>query len=173
MFLCDFVCLLICIVGFNQFGTSQAPNANVVSLLQDNRVPLPFVLLLLAQFILIIIDRALYLRHSQMGKVVFHYLLIVAVHAYVVKWILQKNQRNTKKSSSFLVFRPPCNHGSTSCPKFSRQTLVCSQVCLLSSVCLADTSRISCPDIGKFLDKIIWDVQQSSIPSFYGHPISL
>ncbi len=84
MFLCDFFCLLICIVGFNQFGTSQAPNANVVSLLQENRVPLPFVLLLLVQFVLIIIDRALYLRHWQTGKVVFHFLLIAAVHAYVV-----------------------------------------------------------------------------------------
>jgi len=47
------------------------------------QVPAPFLGMLLAQFILIIIDRALYLRKQVLGKFIFQILLVFLVHAWM------------------------------------------------------------------------------------------
>ncbi|XP_063977086.1 piezo-type mechanosensitive ion channel component isoform X4 [Diachasmimorpha longicaudata] len=82
MFLCDFFNFLLIIFGFSSFGTQQG-DGGVAAYFQENRVPMPFLLMLLLQFALIVVDRALYLRKSILGKLVFQYFLIFGVHVWM------------------------------------------------------------------------------------------
>ncbi|CAF4259073.1 unnamed protein product, partial [Rotaria sordida] len=60
LFFCDFINMIIVICFYSQFGERAAGNT-VVQTIKENKVPVAFLVLLLIQFILIIIDRALYL----------------------------------------------------------------------------------------------------------------
>ncbi|XP_025161460.1 piezo-type mechanosensitive ion channel component isoform X5 [Harpegnathos saltator] len=82
MFLCDFFNFLLLIFGFSAFGTQQG-DGGVTAYLQENRVPMPFLLMLLLQFALIVIDRALYLRKSIVGKLIFQYCLVFGIHLWM------------------------------------------------------------------------------------------
>ncbi|XP_026827290.1 piezo-type mechanosensitive ion channel component isoform X4 [Ooceraea biroi] len=82
MFLCDFFNFLLLIFGFSAFGTQQG-DGGVAAYFQENRVPMPFLLMLLLQFALIVIDRALFLRKSMVGKLIFQYCLVFGVHLWM------------------------------------------------------------------------------------------
>ncbi|XP_076765205.1 piezo type mechanosensitive ion channel component isoform X3 [Xylocopa sonorina] len=82
MFLCDFFNFLLLIFGFSAFGTQQG-DGGVTAYLQENRVPMAFLLMLLLQFALIVIDRALFLKKSIVGKLIFQYCLIFGVHIWM------------------------------------------------------------------------------------------
>ncbi|XP_050458271.1 piezo-type mechanosensitive ion channel component isoform X5 [Cataglyphis hispanica] len=82
MFLCDFFNFLLLIFGFSAFGTQQG-DGGVTAYLQENRVPMPFLLMLLLQFALIVIDRALFLRKYIAGKLIFQYCLVFGVHLWM------------------------------------------------------------------------------------------
>ncbi|XP_018306935.1 piezo-type mechanosensitive ion channel component isoform X10 [Mycetomoellerius zeteki] len=82
MFLCDFFNFLLLIFGFSAFGTQQG-DGGVAAYLQENRVPMPFLLMLLLQFALIVIDRALFLKKSIVGKLIFQYCLVLGVHLWM------------------------------------------------------------------------------------------
>lgn len=51
--------------------------------LEENKVPIPFLVMLILQFGLIVIDRALYLRKFILGKILFQYALIIGVHVWM------------------------------------------------------------------------------------------
>lgn len=55
----------------------------MVSEIQQNKVPLPFVTMLITLMFLIIVDRAIYLSKSVVGKLVFQYLLVTLVHGWI------------------------------------------------------------------------------------------
>ncbi|XP_057329611.1 piezo-type mechanosensitive ion channel component isoform X5 [Microplitis mediator] len=82
MFLCDFFNFLLIIFRFSSFGTQQG-DGGVAAYLQENRVPMPFLVMMLIQFALIVIDRALYLRKSILGKLIFQYCLVVGIHIWM------------------------------------------------------------------------------------------
>ncbi|XP_033209745.1 piezo-type mechanosensitive ion channel component isoform X3 [Belonocnema kinseyi] len=82
MFFCDFFNFILIIFGFSAFGTQQG-DGGVTAYLQENRVPMPFLLMLLLQFALIVIDRALFLRKSILGKLIFQYCLIFGIHIWM------------------------------------------------------------------------------------------
>ncbi|XP_072762669.1 piezo-type mechanosensitive ion channel component isoform X6 [Anoplolepis gracilipes] len=82
MFLCDFFNFLLLIFGFSAFGTQQG-DGGVTAYFQENRVPMPFLLMLLLQFALIVIDRALFLRKYIVGKLIFQYCLVFGVHLWM------------------------------------------------------------------------------------------
>ncbi|KAL0119117.1 hypothetical protein PUN28_009604 [Cardiocondyla obscurior] len=82
MFLCDFFNFLLLIFGFSAFGAQQG-DGGVTAYFQENRVPMPFLLMLLLQFALIVIDRALFLRKSIVGKLIFQYCLVFGVHLWM------------------------------------------------------------------------------------------
>ncbi|XP_075992565.1 piezo type mechanosensitive ion channel component isoform X2 [Anticarsia gemmatalis] len=82
MFLCDFFNFLVVIFGFAAFGTHQG-DGGVQAYLEENKVPIPFLIMLILQFGLIIIDRALYLRKFMLGKILFQYALIIGVHVWM------------------------------------------------------------------------------------------
>ncbi|KAG0723512.1 Piezo-type mechanosensitive ion channel component [Chionoecetes opilio] len=70
MFFCDFFNFFVLIFGFAAFGTQQG-DGGVRAYLEDNRVPIPFLVMLILQFGLIIVDRALFLRKFILGKLIF------------------------------------------------------------------------------------------------------
>ncbi|RVE48798.1 hypothetical protein evm_006572 [Chilo suppressalis] len=82
MFLCDFFNFLVVIFGFAAFGTHQG-DGGVQAYLEENKVPIPFLIMLILQFALIVIDRALYLRKFMLGKILFQYALIIGVHIWM------------------------------------------------------------------------------------------
>ncbi|XP_048509324.1 piezo-type mechanosensitive ion channel component isoform X2 [Athalia rosae] len=82
MFFCDFFNFLLIIFGFSAFGTQQG-DGGVTAYLAENRVPMPFLLMLLLQFALIVIDRALFLRKYILGKLIFQYCLVIGIHLWM------------------------------------------------------------------------------------------
>ncbi|XP_012270066.1 piezo-type mechanosensitive ion channel component [Orussus abietinus] len=82
MFLCDFFNFILIIFGFSAFGTQQG-DGGVTTYITENRVPMPFLMMLLLQFALIVVDRALFLRKSILGKLIFQYFLIIGIHSWM------------------------------------------------------------------------------------------
>ncbi|CAF4296585.1 unnamed protein product [Rotaria socialis] len=81
MFFCDFVNMVIVIAFYSQFG--EQSGGNVVQTIKENKVPVAFLVILLIQFVLIIIDRALYLRRNVRGKLFFQLFQVIAVHVWL------------------------------------------------------------------------------------------
>lgn len=82
MVLCDFINFLILIYGFWAFGSGYT-NQTVASFLNENRIPFSVLIMLLAQFGSIIVDRAFYLQKNIGGKLVFQLILIVGIHLWL------------------------------------------------------------------------------------------
>ncbi|XP_035907430.1 piezo-type mechanosensitive ion channel component isoform X4 [Anopheles stephensi] len=82
MFLCDFINFFVILFGFSSFGT-QDGDGGVLSYFEENRVPVTFLVMLLIQFFLIVVDRALYLRKHITGKIVFQFILIIGLHVWM------------------------------------------------------------------------------------------
>lgn len=82
MFFCDFFNFFVLIVGFSAFGTQQG-DGGVRAYLEDNRVPIPFLVMLILQFGLIIVDRALFLRKFILGKLIFQVALTFGIHIWM------------------------------------------------------------------------------------------
>ncbi|CAG7819154.1 unnamed protein product [Allacma fusca] len=77
MFMCDFFNFLVVIFGFASFGSQSG---DVSSYLEENKVPVPFLVMVILQFGLIVVDRALYLRKYIFGKFMFQMFLVTLVH---------------------------------------------------------------------------------------------
>jgi len=58
----------------------QSQDGDVSRYLEENKVPVPFLVMVIVQFALIVIDRALYLRKDIMGKFFFQIALATFVH---------------------------------------------------------------------------------------------
>ncbi|KAL8195076.1 UNVERIFIED_CONTAM: Piezo-type mechanosensitive ion channel component 1, partial [Gekko kuhli] len=82
MFLADVVDFIIIIFGFWAFGKHSAA-ADITSSLSDDQVPEAFLVMLLIQFTTMVIDRALYLRKSVLGKLLFQIILVFGIHLWM------------------------------------------------------------------------------------------
>ncbi|XP_006531019.2 piezo-type mechanosensitive ion channel component 1 isoform X3 [Mus musculus] len=82
MFLADIVDIIIIIFGFWAFGKHSAAT-DIASSLSDDQVPQAFLFMLLVQFGTMVIDRALYLRKTVLGKLAFQVVLVVAIHIWM------------------------------------------------------------------------------------------
>uniref|UniRef100_A0A1B6DCY7 Uncharacterized protein n=1 Tax=Clastoptera arizonana TaxID=38151 RepID=A0A1B6DCY7_9HEMI len=82
MFFCDFFNFLVVIFGFSAFGSQQG-DGGVSQYFEENKVPIAFLVMLILQFGLIIVDRTLYLRKFILGKIIFQYVLVIGVHVWM------------------------------------------------------------------------------------------
>lgn len=82
MFFCDFINFFIMVFGYWAFGTGGSEDG-VASYFEKNEVPVPFLIMLLAQFALIVIDRALYLRKYILGKLIFQVFIVFVIHIWM------------------------------------------------------------------------------------------
>ncbi|XP_055504976.1 piezo-type mechanosensitive ion channel component 1 isoform X2 [Leucoraja erinacea] len=82
MFLADVVDFVIIIFGFWAFGKHSAA-ADIASTLSDDQVPEAFLVMVLVQFSTMVIDRALYLRKTLLGKLVFQIILVLGIHFWM------------------------------------------------------------------------------------------
>ncbi|KAM9322035.1 piezo-type mechanosensitive ion channel component 2 [Pholidichthys leucotaenia] len=81
MFLADTVDFIIIVFGFWAFGKHSG--ADITSSLSEDQVPGPFLVMVLIQFGTMVVDRALYLRKSVMGKVIFQVILVFGIHFWM------------------------------------------------------------------------------------------
>ncbi|KAM7400229.1 hypothetical protein PAMA_004770 [Pampus argenteus] len=81
MFLADTVDFIIIVFGFWAFGKHSA--ADITSSLSEDQVPGPFLVMVLIQFGTMVVDRALYLRKTVMGKVIFQVILVFGIHFWM------------------------------------------------------------------------------------------
>nr|XP_023682088.1 piezo-type mechanosensitive ion channel component 2 isoform X1 [Paramormyrops kingsleyae] len=82
MFLADTVDFIIIVFGFSAFGKHSAA-ADITSSLSEDQVPGAFLVMVLIQFSTMVVDRALYLRKTVMGKVVFQVILVFGIHLWM------------------------------------------------------------------------------------------
>ncbi|KAM4833463.1 LOW QUALITY PROTEIN: piezo-type mechanosensitive ion channel component 1 [Thomomys bottae] len=82
MFLADVVDFIIIIFGFWAFGRHSAAT-DITSSLSDDQVPEAFLVMLLIQFSTMVIDRALYLRKTVLGKLAFQVVLVLGIHVWM------------------------------------------------------------------------------------------
>lgn len=97
IFLCDFINFFVLLFGFTAFGSSQG-DGGVTSYLQENKIPIAFLIMLLLQFVFIIVDRALYLRKNLLGKIVFQFVSVIGMHIWLFFLVPMFSERsfNTK-----------------------------------------------------------------------------
>nr|XP_033798454.1 piezo-type mechanosensitive ion channel component 1 isoform X2 [Geotrypetes seraphini] len=82
MFLADVIDFVIIVFGFWAFGKHSAA-ADIASSLSDDQVPEAFLVMLLIQFSTMVIDRALYLRKTVLGKLIFQVILVFGIHLWM------------------------------------------------------------------------------------------
>uniref|UniRef100_A0ABI7WAS5 Piezo-type mechanosensitive ion channel component n=1 Tax=Felis catus TaxID=9685 RepID=A0ABI7WAS5_FELCA len=82
MFLADTVDFVIIVFGFWAFGKHSAA-ADITSSLSEDQVPGPFLVMVLIQFGTMVVDRALYLRKTVLGKVIFQVILVFGIHFWM------------------------------------------------------------------------------------------
>ncbi|XP_068788262.1 piezo-type mechanosensitive ion channel component 2 isoform X6 [Struthio camelus] len=82
MFLADTVDFIIIVFGFGAFGKHSAA-ADITSSLSEDQVPEAFLVMVLIQFGTMVVDRALYLKKTVMGKVIFQVILVFGIHFWM------------------------------------------------------------------------------------------
>jgi len=149
MFLCDFVCCLILVFGYSSFGVSArfAPrlgvearwrrvsqvssgDGDVVSDIRANRVSFAFVVMLIALMLLVVVDRAIYLRKSVWAKLLLQIALVTAVHAWLFFALPALTDRCASRapphsSRSYAAPGPRSSTCPPSCGTLSRPSTSC------------------------------------------------
>ncbi|ALC38217.1 Piezo [Drosophila busckii] len=105
MFLCDFINFFVLLFGFTAFGTQQAESdGGVQTYLLENKVPVPFLIMLLVQFLLIVIDRALYLRKALVNKIIFHFFSVIGIHIWMFFVVPAVTERTFNSLAPPIIF---------------------------------------------------------------------
>ncbi|XP_030554835.1 piezo-type mechanosensitive ion channel component isoform X6 [Drosophila novamexicana] len=105
MFLCDFVNFFVLLFGFTAFGTQQTESdGGVQTYLAENKVPVPFLIMLLVQFLLIVIDRALYLRKALVNKIIFHFFSVIGIHIWMFFVVPAVTERTFNSLAPPIIF---------------------------------------------------------------------
>lgn len=81
MFGIDVICFLIMTFGYSSFG--EGGSGNVLDDVKASRIPVTLVVMLVGMTLAIIVDRALYLRKSVVGKLIYQIFMITFLHIWV------------------------------------------------------------------------------------------
>lgn len=71
--------LLLLYYSFQKHSAAE----DIASSLSEDQVPKPFLIMVLIQFGTMVVDRALYLRKTVMGKVIFQVILVFGIHFWM------------------------------------------------------------------------------------------
>ncbi|XP_062503663.1 piezo-type mechanosensitive ion channel component 1-like isoform X2 [Corticium candelabrum] len=80
MFLVEVLCFVITVFGWSSFGQASE---NVASYLEQNYIPVPFIAMLIVQFLLLLVDRLLYRSGWAFGKLILNFAVVIVVHIWV------------------------------------------------------------------------------------------
>jgi hypothetical protein len=79
MFFLDIFCMLILVFRYSQFGELSSNS----SVLLSSRIPIMFVVMVFILIVMIVIDRALYLRKSVFWKLAYQVFSIIILHIWI------------------------------------------------------------------------------------------
>ncbi|XP_060520861.1 piezo-type mechanosensitive ion channel component-like [Cylas formicarius] len=103
MFLCDLVNFFVLIFFFQSFDV-QSEETGFIDYASQNTISVKFVIVTLAYFGLMLIDRWLYLRKNRFGKLVFHYTQVILFHGLLLIMIPLTAQRWLQHTRPLQVF---------------------------------------------------------------------
>ncbi|EUB57372.1 hypothetical protein EGR_07765 [Echinococcus granulosus] len=83
MFICEFLSFWIIIFGYQSFGPSTGMGDNAFEFIKTNRIPGPFIGMIIIQSLFIVADRALFLRKQVLGKFIFQILHVILIHVWL------------------------------------------------------------------------------------------
>lgn len=72
--------------------------------MEENKIPITFLITLLLQFIFIIVDRALYLRKNLLGKIVFQYISVIGMHIWLFILVPKFSERSFNARAAPVVY---------------------------------------------------------------------
>uniref|UniRef100_A0A1I7TGZ6 Piezo_RRas_bdg domain-containing protein n=1 Tax=Caenorhabditis tropicalis TaxID=1561998 RepID=A0A1I7TGZ6_9PELO len=81
MFGIDVICFLVMTFGYSSFG--EGGSGNVLDDVKASRIPVTLVVMLVGMTLAIIIDRALYLRKSVVGKLIYQIFMISFLNIWI------------------------------------------------------------------------------------------
>lgn len=67
-------------------------------------MPVPFLIMLLVQFLLIVIDRALYLRKALVNKIIFHFFSVIGIHIWMFFVVPAVTERTFNSLAPPIIF---------------------------------------------------------------------
>ncbi len=100
MFLCDFIVIFLIIAGHQRFSHSDSVQDNIIYryIQGSSSLDITPILMLLTQFLLIIIDRIIYLKKNVKGKFSFLCFQFFVLHIWLVIiypiWFQREMSRN-------------------------------------------------------------------------------
>uniref|UniRef100_A0A8C8DBF9 Piezo-type mechanosensitive ion channel component n=1 Tax=Oncorhynchus tshawytscha TaxID=74940 RepID=A0A8C8DBF9_ONCTS len=106
MFLIDVVNFVVIIFGYWAFGKHSAA-ADITDALGEDQVPSAFLVMLLIQFGTMIVDRALYLRKTLVGKCVFQVVLVFGIHFwmfFILPGVTERSEFNMNQVAQLWYF---------------------------------------------------------------------
>lgn len=86
MFLCDFIVIFLIIAGHQRFSHSDSVQDNIIYryIQGSSSLDITPILMLLTQFLLIIVDRIIYLRKNVNAKFIFLCFQFIVLHIWLV-----------------------------------------------------------------------------------------
>lgn len=79
-------------------------DGGVQSYLEENKIPITFLVTLLIQFIFIIVDRALYLRKNLLGKILFQFISVIGMHIWLFILVPKFSERSFNTRTAPVVY---------------------------------------------------------------------
>ncbi|CAD5219198.1 unnamed protein product [Bursaphelenchus okinawaensis] len=79
-FLLDLICVLIVMLGYSAFADTSTDEIPVI---HTSRIPISLVITVFFLIMLIIIDRALYLRKAVLPKLLYHFIVVLGLHFWL------------------------------------------------------------------------------------------
>uniref|UniRef100_A0AAR5PGD9 Piezo non-specific cation channel R-Ras-binding domain-containing protein n=1 Tax=Dendroctonus ponderosae TaxID=77166 RepID=A0AAR5PGD9_DENPD len=107
MFLCDLINLCLILFFYGDFN-NDLERSGLIEFMQNNTVPISFIVTVLVLVFLMVIDRAIYRRKNRFAKLVFYFLQVISCHLYLFVLypiVTKKKFRDTRVVQAFYVFK--------------------------------------------------------------------